>query len=109
MRASRILRQLLEDDNDPLDIGPLERYTGPVAFNQSIKDILDHAMFLKQQAEEAGALALIMRPNSLGNAPKPIDVDRAFLMIAVEQYNDEMRAPSRIAQILKREMHSIWD
>ena len=110
MDASSVIRHLLETpDDDPLDIGPLDRYTGPVEFNNSVKDIIDHARMLKQQAEQAGALAALQHINSSGRPPLPVDVDRAFLMLAVEQYADEFKQPARYARWLKREMHSIWD
>jgi|MudIll2142460700_1097286.scaffolds.fasta_scaffold23436_2 hypothetical protein len=110
MSAARIVRHLIEEpEDDPLDIGPLDRYTGPVAFNASIKDILEHAEFLKQQAEQAGALNLVRRPNSLGTTRSDRDIDRAFLLIAVRQIlEQEEHAPQKIAQVLEREMHSIW-
>lgn len=98
-----------EQDNDPLGIGPLEQYLGPVAFNNHVKDILDHARFLKEQAEEAGALQTLMHTNSSGRPPSPDDIDKAFLLIAVEHFKDTLRMPTIYAQRLKREMHSIWD
>lgn len=93
-----------------MDIGPLERYTGPVAFNASIKDILEHAEFLKQQAEQAGALNLVRQPPGKLRSPRSDrDIDRAFLLIAVRQIlEQEEHAPQKIAQVLEREMHSIW-
>lgn len=93
-----------------MNIGPLDRYVAPVAMNTNIKDILEHALFLKQQAEQAGALALIQRPNSLTRMEHSAkDIDRAFLLIAVRQLleGEEIR-PRKIAQVLEREMHSIW-
>ena len=102
MSATHVIRQLLEEQDDPADFGALEPYLGPLEFDNNIKDILDHARLLKEQAEQAGALAHVLR------AYKPLDVDRAFLAIAVEQYNDELRAPGQIVRRLKREMHSIW-
>ena len=58
MNAQRIARRLLEDpENDPLGIGPLGDYVGPVAFTNNTKDILDTAQFFKTQAEQAGALS----------------------------------------------------
>lgn len=110
MSAGHVVRRLLEEpENDPLDIGPLERYTGPVAFHANIKDIIEHAEFLKQQAEQAGALNLVKQPNSLGSVRSDKDIDRAFLLIAVRQVlEQEEHAPQKIAQRLEREMHSIW-
>jgi len=104
MSADRVLRQLLEtDDPDgPLGMNPLEPYVGPIEFNNNIKDIIEHARYLKQQAEQAGAVDLLTRY-------QPVDIDRAFLMIAVEQYDDELKMPGVVARILKRTMHSIWD
>lgn len=102
MSATHVIRRLLEEQDDPADFGALEPYLGPVEFDNNVKDILNHARLLKEQAEQAGALAHVLR------AYKPLDVDRAFLTIAVEQYNDELRAPGQIARRLKREMHSIW-
>ena len=102
-------RLLEEPEADPLGIGPLDRYTGPVEFNNNIKDIIEHAHYLKHQAAQAGALNLLLRPNSIGSVPNPADIDRAFLLIAVEHYDDELRMPGIYAQRLKREMHSIWD
>ena len=112
MSAARIIRHLLEEPNadDPLGLGPLDRYTGPVQFNQDVKDILEHAQFLKQQAEQAGALALIMRPNTLTKQEYSAkDIHRAFLLLACRQLleQEEIR-PRKIAQVLEREMHSIW-
>lgn len=110
MSAERIVRHLIEEpEDDPLGIGPLDRYTGPVAFNASIKDILEHAEFLKQQAEQAGALNLIRQPGNLRTPRSDRDIDRAFLLIAVRQIlEQEEHAPQKIAQVLEREMHSIW-
>jgi len=110
MSADGIVRHLLEEpESNPLDIPELDRYTGPLEFDQNIRDIIEHAKMLKQQAEQAGALNLIMRPNAIGSAPKQVDIDRAFLIIAVEQYDDEFKMPEVYARRLKREMHSIWD
>lgn len=109
MNAVRVIRHLLEEpEDDPMDV--LEPYVGPLEFDKNIRDIIEHARNLKEQARQAGALALMLRPRA-GSivSPEMVDVDRAFLMIAVEQYNDEFRQPARIAQRLKREMHSIWD
>ena len=90
-------------------MNPLEPYVGPVEFNSNIKDIIEHARMLKQQATEAGALATLQHTNTSGRPPLSVDIDRAFLLIAVEQYNDEFRMPEIYARRLKREMHSIWD
>lgn len=110
MSAERIVRHLIEEpEDDPLGIGPLDRYTGPVAFNASIKDILEHAEFLKQQAEQAGALNIARRLNIVGVGRSDKDIDRAFLLIAVRQIlEQEEHVPQKIAQVLEREMHSIW-
>ena len=115
MSAVHVVRHLLEEPEDELDapyaMGPLADYVAPGMFQTNVKDILDHAVFLKQQAEEAGALrtlkpALAAPQFEHGNAK---DVDRAFLLIAVRQIleEEEMR-PRKIAQILEREMHAIW-
>ena len=103
MSVSRVVRSLLEEpENDPLDIGPLERYTGPVAFHTHIRNILDRAEFLKQQAAQVGALRLVQQH-------RVEDVDRAFLLIAVRQILErEERTPQMIARQLEREMHFIW-
>lgn len=110
MSAERIVRHLIEEpEDDPLGIGSLGHYTEPVGFNRSIKDILDHALFLKEQAQQAGALNLVRQPNSLGTTRSDYDIDRAFLLIAVRQIlEDEEVKPRKIAQVLEREMHSIW-
>lgn len=103
MSATRVIRHLLEEpDDEPLGMNPLEPYVGPLEFDNSVKDIINHAQFLKEQATEAGALALVAQF-------RPADIDRAFLLIAVEQHNDRFLAPGKIARQLKREMHSIWD
>jgi hypothetical protein len=111
MSAGRIVRHLLEEpEDDPLGIGPLDHYTGPIEFNQDVKDILEHAQFLQQQAEQAGAMNVILRPNSLGTpGPSTKDIHRAFLLLACRQIleGEEVR-PRKIAQVLEREMHSIW-
>ena len=110
MSATRVIQHLLEEpDDEPLGMNPLEPYVGPVEFNSNIKDIIEHARMLKQQATEAGALATLQHTNSSGRPPLSVDIDRAFLLIAVEQYNDEFRMPEIYARRLKREMHSIWD
>lgn len=102
MDATSVIRHLLETPDDaPFDIGPLERYTGPIEFDNNIKDIVDRARALKQQAEQAGVLKLLANY-------KPHDIDSAFLVIAVEQANSELLAPAKIARLLKREMHSVW-
>ena len=108
MSATGVVRQLLEQD-EPFGVDPLAPYTGPIEFNENIKHIIEHARMLKEQAEEAGALRVLQHAHSSGKPPSAVDIDRAFLMIAVEQFNLEMKAPGKLARILKREMHSIWD
>ena len=108
MSATHVIRQLLEEQDDPADFGALEPYLGPIEFDNNIKDILDQARFLKQQAEEAGALNWLLHSNSSGRPPSPADIDRAFLIIAIEHFQKELKMPSVYAQRLKREMHSIW-
>lgn len=78
-------------------------YTGPIEFQNNISEIVKHAEFLKEQAQEAGALALIQKQNV-----RPEDIDRAFMLVALEHFGDTYKAPARIAAQLKREMHSIW-
>jgi len=103
MSAERIVRRLLEEpDNDPLDIGPLERYTGPVEFNTDVKDILDHALFLKSQAEQAGALS----PAVIGDVSSAV-LNRPLLRIACEELDDEVLVDRTIKR-LRRACHSIW-
>lgn len=107
MSAVQIIRRLLEEqDNDPLEIGDLGPYLGPVEFNASIKDIIDHARFLKQQAQDAGALNTLMHTNSSGKPPLPSDIDKAFLILAIE--HSGLKMPEIYARRLQREMHSIW-
>lgn len=109
MSAALVIRQLLEEqDDDPLGIGPLGRYLEPVGFSNNVKDILDHAQFLKQQAQEAGALNVLLHSNSSGRQPSPADIDKAFLIIAIEHLQNELTMPDVYARRLKREMHSIW-
>lgn len=104
MDAHRVLARLLEEpDNDPLDIGSLEQYAGPLAFNTDIKDILDHALFLKSQAEQAGAL----NPTVIGNF-SPAVLHRAFLRLASEELVGEHQVDLAIKR-LRRAMHSVWD
>lgn len=109
MDARGVVRHLIEEPEDPppdlnVDIPNIGHYAGPVEFDQHVRDILDYARSLKKQAEEAGAFAMF-RVRSF----RPMDIDRAFLTIAVEKYNEEMVQPAKIAKILRREMHSIWD
>lgn len=105
MNAANIVRRLIEEEpnNDPLGIGSLDRYTGPVGFNNDVKDILDHALFLKSQCEQAGALS----PAVIGNIPEHV-VNRALLRIACEELDDEAQVNTAIHR-LRRNMHSIWD
>lgn len=103
MDAHRVMARLLEEpDNDPLDIGSLEQYAGPLAFNTDVKDILDHALFLKSQAEQAGAL----NPTVIGNLA-PRDLHRAFLRLACEELDDEYQVDLAVKR-LRRAMHAIW-
>jgi hypothetical protein len=103
MNAERLVRHLTEEpDNDPLDFGPLEPYAGPIAFNSDVKSILDHALLLKTQAEQAGAL----HPNVIGNANQQ-DIHCALLMIACEEFIGD-RYIDRTVKRLKRAMHSVW-
>lgn len=90
-----------------MDIGPLERYTGPVEFNQNVRDILDHALFLKQQAEQAGALQSLVTMYGTNKQFSTRDIDRAFLILAIQDFEDEP-VPEKIAQRLRRLMHSVW-
>lgn len=112
MDADRIVRRLLEapeDLDDPAALGPLPAYVEPSAMQDHVRDIIEHAMFLKQQAEQAGALNLISKPNSFGQQASLKDIDRAFLLVAVRQILEEEEIkPRKIAQVLEREMHSIW-
>jgi hypothetical protein len=103
MRATSVIRHLLEEpDDEPLGMNPLEPYVGPVEFNHDVKAILDHALLLKQQAEQAGAL----NPAIIGDANSQ-DVHRALLLIACEDFLDD-RWVDRTIKRLKREMHSVW-
>lgn len=79
-------------------------YTGPIEFQNNISEIVKHAQFLKEQAEQAGALALVQKQNF-----RPEDIDRAFMLVALEHFGDAYKAPARIVKLLKREMHSVWD
>ena len=104
MNATVAVNRLLEEpDDDPLNIGPLDRYVAPVAFNTDIKDILEHALFLKSQCQEAGALS----PGVIGNI-SPRDLNRAFLRLACEELDDEYQVDTAIKR-LRRNMTSIWD
>jgi len=104
MSAAGIIRHLLEEpEDDPLGIGPLDRYTGPVEFNTDVKDILDHALFLKSQAEQAGAL----NPNVIGDI-NTYNLNRAFLRLACEELDNEHQVDLALKR-LRRAMHSIWD
>lgn len=110
--AEQIVRRLLEAPenlDDPSAIGPIPAYIAPGAFQGNVKDILDHAMFLKEQAEQAGALGVIEKRSGPLFKDSPKDIDRAFLLIAVRQIlEEEELKPRKIAQVLEREMHSIW-
>jgi len=112
MDAAKVVDRLLEapeDVDDPAAIGSIPDYVAPGAFQTNVKDIIEHAMFLKEQAEQAGALGLVSKPNSFGQQASPKDIDRAFLLIAVRQVlEEEELKPRKIAQVLEREMHSIW-
>lgn len=104
MNAKSTIRLLREaQENDPLDIGPLDRYTGPIEFERDVRDILDQALFLKQQAENAGAL----NPGVIGNYPVKT-IHRALLRIACEELDDEKQV-NVVTQRLRRVMHSLWD
>lgn len=103
MSAHQIIRRLLEQDDEPLQADPLGPYVGPVEFQNNIAEIVKHAEFLKSQAAEAGALTLIQKQNV-----RPEDIDRAFMLVALEHFGDTYKGPARIAAQLKREMHSIW-
>jgi len=103
MDAAHVVTRLLEEpDVDPLGIGPLDNYLGPVAFNTDVKDILDHALFLKSQAEQAGAL----NPNVIGKISAR-DLHRAFLRLACEELDDEYQVDLAVKR-LRRAMHSVW-
>lgn len=108
---------LLEQDNgqddEQFDIGPLDHYTGPISFNTDIKEILDHAQFLKSQAEQADVLELVMSSNSLrgdnlASGPDIQDVHQALLIIACEEFLDNRRVDVAYKR-LKRLMGSTWD
>lgn len=90
-----------------LDLPDLGHYTAPVAFDQNVRDILEHARRIKEEAERGGALNVI-RKFYAGSKTLEMDIDRAILTIAVEQYNSEMVAPAKIAKKLKALMHSVW-
>lgn len=98
-----VARLLEEPDNDPLDIGSLEHYAGPLAFNTDVKDILDHALFLMSQAEQAG----ILNPDVIGDVSSR-NLHRAFLRLACEELDDEVQVDLAIKR-LRRAMHDIWD
>jgi hypothetical protein len=100
MSADKVVRHLLEQ-SDPDNV-PIEHYLGPAAFQSDVKDILDHALFLKRQCEEAGVLT----PNVLGQFDMPT-VHRALLRIAAEELEGEVRVDTMIKR-LRRYMHSYW-
>jgi hypothetical protein len=103
MSADRVVHRLIEEpEDDPLGIGPLDQYAGPIEFNHDVKDILDHALFLKQQCEQAGAL----NPRVIGEFASS-DLHRAFLRLACEELDDEVRVDLAVKR-LRRHMHSIW-
>lgn len=103
VNAIRIVRTLLEAPEGEPDAGTeLTRYAPEVAFSQNIRDILQHARFLRQQAEEAGALS----PRVIGDF-SPETLDRAFLQLACETLVGERRV-SIAVQRLKKHMHHIW-
>lgn len=109
MNALVVIRHLLEEPEDEpldtnLDLPNLSHYAGPVEFDTNVRDILDYARQLKKQAEEAGALAMFQKSRY-----SAVDIDRAFLTVAVQKYNEEMVAPSLIAKALRKHMHHIWD
>lgn len=108
MSAERIVHRLLDGIDDPTAIGPLPDYVAPGALHTNVKDILDHAQFLKEQAQQAGALDVI---HKMYGQSKPEfsmrDIDRAFLLLAVEELNEEVQPP-KIARRLKQLMHSVW-
>lgn len=107
MNAKPIVDRLLEaPDNDALD--DVNNYLEPASFHQCVKDILEHAQFLKDQSEQAGALQS-MRNETLLGKPKYSErnLNRAFLLLACEELNNEVPV-EQAANKLKRLMHSIW-
>lgn len=103
MSAAVIVRHLLEGtEDDPLGIGPLDHYAGPIEFDTDVKDILEHARFLKSQAEQAGAL----NPHVVGDINSH-NLNRAFLRLACEELDDEQQVDLAIKR-LRRAMHSMW-
>ena len=107
MSAKSIVRRLIEEpENDPLGLDPLEPYVGPVAFNTNIKDIIDRAISLKQQATQAGAMQTLVK--IYGNI-KDQNIDRAFLILAVKELEKTESMPTKICQRLRRLMQSVWD
>ncbi len=113
MRGNVVVRHLLEEPEDePLGINPLEPYVGPIQFDQNVRDIVEYARSLRQQAEQAGVMAMVRKFKDTRTG-KPMfsemDLDRAILTIAVEKYNEELVMPSRAAKVLRRHMSAIWD
>ena len=103
MDAKIAVSRLLESpEDDPLNLGPLEQYTQPVEFNRDVRDILDHALFLKSQAEQAGALNM----TEIGSI-KSRDLHRAFLRLACEELDDEYQVDLAVKR-LRRAMNHIW-
>lgn len=96
---NRLIQRLVEEGPPDIDIGP---YLGPVEFTRDVRDILDHALFLKRQAEQAGALS----PGIIGDVPGSV-VNRAMLRLAVEELDNETMVDRTIKR-LNRVMHSIW-
>ena len=106
MVPSNLVKRLIEEPEDQLntnlDLPDLGHYTGPVEFDTNIRHVIDYARQLKQQAQEAGAYGMLAGYSA-------VDIDRAFLTVAVQKYNEEMVQPARAAKMLRRHMHSIWD
>jgi 3-keto-L-gulonate-6-phosphate decarboxylase len=102
--SSLYVRKLVENDalDDPSAIG-MEHFTNDAWLIADVRDILDHAKFLREQAQQAGALS----QSVIGNIPDHV-INRALLRIACEELDDEVQVDTAIKR-LKRNMASIWD
>lgn len=102
MDAIGVIGHLLEEpQDDPLGLDPLEPYVGPLQFDNNVKDILEYARQLKEQAQQAGVDTVA--------GYNPVDIDRAFLIVAVQKYNEKFIVPQKVAKLLRKTMHFIWD
>ena len=95
MDSHQAVSRLLEDsgdEDDPINIGPLDKYVAPVALNVDVKDILEHAMFLKSQAEEAGVLDQLRNTEDRFGPKRATErnINRALLYLACKELENEV-------------------